>query len=222
MTQKDQMENDPVDQAIHRRLSSLRNMPVDVSRLAKSIGQAIPRQPTRKNRLVGWMRPFRVAAASIALLALAVALLIAVSTGPVLASPDRMADIYTKSMEGAQRVSSISEANAKLKLQSQRAPELPTVEAEAVRACCLHHLDKKQLACVTLEIDQAPVTLVVADAQDVKCPHAQMVTRDGIKYCVMSSGKLNIIMWENGSRWASLVSTLPADRLIDAATKIRF
>lgn len=224
MTARDD-QLDPLDEATRKRLRSLGSMPVDLSRLSKSIHAAIPRNTeSQSGRFSLWLRPLRVAAASVVFLGVVIALVLAVSTGPALASPERLAAIHAEAtqMHMSAPVTTIAEANQRLKSEWSAAPDVPAVDGHEVRSCCLHHLDNKRLACVTLQIENTPVTFAVADAADVKCPHAKMVNRNGVQFCVMSSGELNIIMWVHQNRWASLVSKLPSDKLLDAAERIQF
>jgi hypothetical protein len=124
MDTADPKDETAVDQATADRLARLRSMPVDTSRLEKSLRAQIRRpehdaegaapRPLR----IAWFRPFRAVAASFLLLSAVVALVLLISSGgPALASPSHMAQMHQELVSGRTpvvQVSSIDEANRAL------------------------------------------------------------------------------------------------------------
>jgi hypothetical protein len=81
----------------------------------------------------------------------------------------------------------------------------------------------KRVACVLLRgREDAPITMTVANAADVKMPTSQVVMRSGVAYHVQSSGQLNMVSTERDGRWVCLIASLPAERLMDVATRLAF
>lgn len=218
--------NDPKDRldvAVARRLAALRAMPVDVSRLSRAVEAQIPRPARHVENVpwharLGWMRPLRAVAASVLLLGLVGALIVASSSGPVLASTDRLLQVHQAVLSGHGHtvpVPSIEAANGELARQWPQAPRLPTMEHDQVMSCCVHRVGRQRVACAAMKIDGVAVSMAVADAADIKMPEGQKVRRDGVTYHVQSAGAVNMAMTERHGRWACLMGDLPVDRLID-------
>jgi hypothetical protein len=119
-------------------------------------------------------------------------------------------------------VSSIEAAAAALSQQWPKAPALPDMPDDHVMACCVHEMGRKKMACVSLTVDDVPITMAVADSADVKVPNGTTVIRDGVTWQVESSRGVNMAMTERGGRWVCLMGRLPTDRLIDLAAKLQF
>ena len=212
------------DGAVIRRLGKLRDVAVDTSRLDRMI-QAQMARPEKQEWSRMWLRPARAIAASVAILALLGVILLSSSAGPVLASPNQLAQIHEGMIAGhggMMRVTSIAEANKVLGEEWPHTPALPSMPQNEVMGCCLHSVQNKKMACVLLESEGTPITMAVAQAADMSLPSGKMVTRDGISYAVQSTGNLNMVMTERGGRWVCLMGELPAERLMDFAAKLRF
>lgn len=212
------------DEAIITRLARLRTMPVDTSRLDKALRSRIP-QPQTKPRTF-WLRPLHAVAASFVLLAaLAAVLVLNASSGPALADATQMAQVHEDMVSGripVMQVSSIADANRMLAWQAPGTPALPQVPQEHVMACCMKSVHNKKMACVLLKDKDVPVTLAVANAAELKLPAAPMQERNGTTYRVQSVGKLSMVMTERNGKWLCLIGQLPAERLMDLATEVRF
>lgn len=220
----DDFDNAEVEQAIADRLAKLRTLPVDTSRLDRALRARIPPVSARNSRF--WLRPVQAIAASFVLLsALTAVLFLNASSGPALAGAAEMAQVHEDMVSGrvpVMQVHSIAEANRMLASQSPDAPPLPNVPQEHVMACCMKSLHNKKMACVLLKSDDVPVTLTVANAADMKLPPAPTVDRGGVRYSVQAVGKLNMVMTEHDGRWLCLIGKLPAERLMDAASQVKF
>jgi hypothetical protein len=214
------------EQAVAGRLSKLRTMPVDTGRLAAALEDEIPR-PQRAARTAWFsLRPVGAAAATILLAgALAVILVVATAGRPALALPAHMARMHEELVSGkvpAVQVDSIEAANAVLAGQHPECPQVPEVPAEHVMACCMKSVKDKKVACVLLKREGVPVSMMVARSGDMRAPTSPVTVRDGIRYHVQASGALNMVMAEREGKWVCLIGELPAERLIDLATQIKF
>ena len=212
-----------LDRAVAARLARLRNMPVDTTALDKAVRAQVP--PLRARRIL-LMRPLRAIAASFLILAgVVTAVVLSTSSGPALASAAQMAQVHQDIVSGripVMQVDSIEAANRMLNSQSPDAPALPQVPQSHVMACCMKSVHNKKMACVLLRDDGEPITLAVANAADMKLAPAPIVNRNGASYRVESVGNLHMVMTERDGRWLCLISQLPADRLMDAAARVRF
>jgi hypothetical protein len=214
-------DNSKLDEAVARRLHRLGTMPVDTRNLELNLSQqvGISRQQSR------WFRPMRAVAAGIAIVVLIGAIIISASGGPVLASPSQMAQMHLDLVSGkatVMQVDSIDAANKALSNQWPQSPGIPSVPSEHVMACCMKSVKNKKVACVLLKNEGVPVTLTVANAEDMKLPTSPTIQRGGITYHVQTEGSLNMVMTERNDRWICLIGELPADRLIELATKLGF
>jgi len=216
---------DRLDEATSRRLSQLRSMPVDLSALTRRIEASIPKPAThRRLHLSRWLRPMRAVAASVLVMGLIGALIVASSTGPALASADALAQIHQEAvgMSHESSVNTIDAANAILAQKAPGNPTMPAMPDHPIMSCCVHQLGRKMLSCVTLEVTNTPVTIAVARASDVKCPMSETIQRDGVTYSVQSSGKTTMVMTSRDQKWLCVMGDLPREQLLDVASKLKF
>jgi len=214
-----------LDQAVAARLAKLRSLPTDTARIDRLIREQIP-APVAQQRRYLTQHPFQAVAASLLLLSSIVAVvLLAVSSGPVLAEPLQMAKVHEDIVAGrvpVMQVNSIDAANRMLNTESPDSPKLPNVPDSHVMACCMKSVQNKQMACVLLKNDGVPITLAVAHAADMKLGPAPIVTKDGVDYRVQAVGDLNMVMTTHDGKWLCLIGKLPSDRLMDVASQVRF
>lgn len=223
---------DPIDQAIARRLTKLRAMPVDTSCLEATLRAQIlePTQDATKagrSRLrIGWFRPLRAVAASFVLLtAIVTIMLLTGSGGPALASASEMARMHEDLVSGripVMQVDSIAEASIALNQQWPDRPDLPNAPQSHVMSCCMRSVRDKKVACVLLKSEGVPVTMTVARAADMRLPESPTVSRGGATYHVQATGTLNMVMTERDGRWVCLIGQMPAERLMDMAASLQF
>jgi hypothetical protein len=221
-----------LDQATADRLARLRSMPVDTSRLEKSLRAHIPEDVrvsdgcSTPSWRVAWFRPFRAVAASFLLLSAVVAVvLLSSSSRPALASPVQMAQMHEELLSGrtpVMQVNSIDEANKALGGAWPGAPTLPGAPEGHVMACCLKSVQGKKVACVLLRDGEEPVTMTVANAADMRLPKSPTVRRGSVTYHAQSSGDVNMVMTERNGRWVCLIGRVPAERLMDVSSKLEF
>lgn len=226
MESSQQESDERWEMAVAGRLSKLRTMPVETSRLAAMLRAKIP-EPARASRSP-WLsiRSFRAVAAGILLLgAIGAVLLVATATRPALASPAEMAKMHQELVSGttpAMQVESIEAANKVLAGEHPHFPALPGVPVNHGMACCMTSVKDKKVACVLMKREGVPVSLMVARSKDMRTPSSPVTLHDGVRYHVQSSGKLNMVMAERNDRWVCLIGEMPAERLIDIAIQLRF
>jgi len=221
----DEPAESAMDRAVARRLAKLRTMPVDTTRLEKSLRAHLPHPAAKRLLMPRWIRPIRAVAASVVIFIITAAVLLNTSGGPVLASTLQMAQLHEEMVSGkmeAVRVSSIAEANRALLAQWQQSPALPAVPEDHVMACCMKSVKNKKVACVLLQDGNVPLTMTVANAADMQLPASPTMTNGGVTYHIQSVGKLNMVMTERDGRWICLTSELPAGRLMEFAGKLQF
>lgn len=216
-----------MDEATSQRLAKLRTVPVDTSGLLKAVVEEIPRPQAQARWLrLKWLTSMRAVAASFLILGLIIALVIHLSSRPVLASADELARIHEEVLHAAgshhTRVDSIDAANATLAAKCPGLPAVPEVPKVPVMSCCVHELGRRKIACVSVEIDQVPVSIAVADPADVKIPPCDAIMIGGIEYHVQSQGHINMVMTERCGRWVCVMGKLPVSRLAELASTLRF
>ena len=216
-------ENNPLDQAIATRLSRLRSLPVDVSRLQAAIKQQIPSRTP--NRVFAWLnRPMRLAASILLAVSLVTALVVASLPRPVEASPQMLAAMHDQVLADHDTMStpvhSMQAAGAALNQQWPSAPALPKGDGHEIMACCVHDMGRKKAACVLMKVDEVPVTMAVAKASEVHIPDSATLVRDGVTYYTQSSGTVNMVMTQRKGQWICLMGRLPIDRLANALTTL--
>jgi hypothetical protein len=210
------------DQAIKRRLGRLRSMPVDTTRLDDLLRAAIPGPRVQRRR---WLRPAPAVAAGFIIVLLTAGILLSTSGGGALASTAQMAQMHEDLVSGrtpVTQVDSIDAANKLLAAESRQCPEVPAVPREHVMACCMKSVKNRKVACVVLKSEGVPVTMVVANASDMRSPRSAGVVQNGMTYNVESVGRLSMVMTERHGRWVCLIGETPPERLMDLAAKLEF
>lgn len=219
--------DDRLNEATACRLARLRSMPVDTSRLEQALRARIPLPASKTRR--PWLlrlRPIRAVAASlVVLVSVVTAVLLTTSCGPAMASSAQLARMHEDIVSGRTpvvQVESIDAANKALAGQSPDCPEVPNMPKDHVMACCMKSVKGKRVACVLLKDQDVRVSMMVANAADMRVPTSPTQVRGGVTYHVQSFERLNMVMTERHGRWVCLIGELPAERLMDLATKLSF
>jgi hypothetical protein len=222
--------SDALDRATVSRLAKLRTMPVELSRLEAAVASHIPRPQTGEPRVAGrrtWFRPLRAVAAGIALLAALTIAFLTWPSGAALASPPRMAALHARLVAGeipVTEVASVEAANKVLASQSPQSPRMPDLPHDHVMACCLNEVDDRVVACLLLKHQGKPVSMMVADAKQLRSPASggEAIERGGASYRVHASGKINMVMSARQGRWVCVMGELPAEELLGLASKLKY
>lgn len=223
------------EDSVARRLARLRDRPLEMSAFEARIKAAIPPPATHSKEAEDeeqgrWIvfqmfSPFRAVAAALLLAITAYLAFLAFNPQPVLAHPERLASIYEEAVErhghGAVSVSSLAEAKAALKASWEDVPALPdAANAMQLMSCCVHEIGKKRMACVTFEVDNAPVTLALAPSKDIRCPVGEIRVVNGNRYVLGSSNGVNMAMVERDGKWSCVMGKLPQEKLIDVLNNL--
>ena len=218
-----------LDEATSRRLAKLGAVPFDTSELRAAVDAHIqtPAQGSGRTRRLklGWLSPMRAVAASLIVLGLIMALVISSSTGPVLASAERLAHIHEEVLAGtghSSQVDSFDGAKAALAAKWPGGPAVPELPKDHVVSCCIHTMGRKRIACVSFTTDGVPVTMAVAEAANVKLRGSETLTVGNITYHVQSQEGINMVMTKRDGRWVCLMGKLPVSRLAELAGSLRF
>lgn len=224
-TPESNMQRERLDQATSRRLAKLRATPVDLANLTNAIARQIPRPADAARFRLRWARPLQAVAASLLVLGLIAVLVISSSSRPVLASPQRLAEIHAEVVSGRSQSTQVASMDAARSVLAEKwpgAPTMPEISAGNVSSCCIHMLGRKKVASVSVQSDGTHLTLVVADAAEIKQPEAPTMTVGGITYRVQSHNGVNMLMTEHEGRWVCLMGRLPPQRLTEIAGTMRF
>lgn len=221
---------DEVDAAISAGLRRLGSMPVDTRALEQSLAKHLDPLANDATRSRSWWAGFvkpRAVAASVALIAVLVTVvMLTTSSGPAYADPAQMATMHRELVSGnpsVKRVSSIEEAEHALKSELPESDSAAGMPADHVMACCLRRIEGKKIACVLLNDEDVPVSLMVADGGEVKSSRtATTAVRDGLTYQVERSGELNMVMTKKDGRWVCIIGARPVERLIELSSSLRF
>jgi hypothetical protein len=220
MTTTDDYE-EPLQTAIGARLKKLGSLPVDTLGLERSLRGKLPPPPRgRKHR--SWAMMIAVAASVLIVAALAVLFL---QGREAQASPVLMARMYHDVVDGrvpTMRANSLAEANNAIAAFSGNFPTLPEPPSSHMMACCMRNVGNKKVACILLDNAGTPVTMVVANAADMKSPRSPTLVKEGVTYHVQTTGDLHMVMTERDNRWICLISPLSQERLMDVAQGLHF
>jgi hypothetical protein len=217
------LSTERLDQALTARLGRLRTMPVEIASLRQAITTLVP-PPPRSTRST-WPHPLGAIAAGLLVIGAVAAVILFWAGQPVLASPRQLAALHEHNVSGPPHstpVSSFDAAHGLLSRQWPGAPALPKLEQGQVTSCCMHHIGRKKVACVCLQVDGTPVSLVVADARELDVPASSAISVNGVTYQLHSSDGVNMLLAEHGGRWVCIMGRLPAQRLTSIAGSLRF
>ncbi len=208
---------------LRRRLSNLKATPVEIDRLRRAIESEIAR-PGHRASVFRLFRPIQAVAASLLLSAVVVALVLAYSSGPALASPERMAVVYHEMVSGhhAHAVSSLSEAEQVLRKQWADLPSVPVVPIDTAFSCCVHEVAGRRMACVAVNVDGAVVSIATASAGDFSVPKGQTRVIGGHEYLVESANGVNMVMTKRSGTWVCVMSTLDTESLISFVERLKW
>jgi hypothetical protein len=232
------------EKAMADRLARLSSMPVDTTQLAARLRRQIPSdQATDKRGTIhdkrssliahrsssSWRRRLSIAAAILIVLGGSSLLLFLFAlSGPALASPGLLAqvhdDMVAGNAHGIRKVSSVDAAAAALAEEWPRRPalpDMPDMPDHRVMSCCVHEVGRKKMACLSLMVNDTPITLAIADSADIRTPDGEVLVRDGVTYRVQSAQGVNMAMTQRHGRWMCLMGRLPLDQLVEIASKLR-
>lgn len=220
----DNSPDDALDAATSKRLAKLRAMPVETTNLDRRLRELLPANSSPNWRLpMRWS--MRIAAAILIATGIVGSTIFFTRDTPAIASPIELVRMHDDAIAGrghVVRVDSLDEAARVLAQQWSARPDLPQVPGTDVMACCLHEMGKARLAAVTMNADNVPVTMAVADAADMRSPTSPTIRRNGIDWHVQSAGDVNMVSARRQDRWICLMGRLPTEKLMDLAQSLKF
>lgn len=209
-----------LDAATADRLARLGTLPVEVAGLQRRLAKEL--RPPSAVRL--WLqRPMRLVAAVLLVLGAGITLSIALSGRTATASPTELARLHREliggQVPGMIQVASINEAAQKL--QAHGVDGLPTLPDTHAMVCCMHHIKDKRVACVVIRGADQPLTLMVADGDDLR-PDGREVRRDGVSYYLHEYEGLSMVTTHKQGRWVCLIAEMPVEKLLENAVALKF
>jgi hypothetical protein len=223
-------QHERLDEATQQRLARLANTPVDTTRLEARLNKAInPQQPTHRVSRAGpirWWRPVSRIAAVVAVAGLIGMLLIPLGNSPAIASTTDLARVHREVVAGEPDLvpaTNFAQANDAIQSIWAQAPKLPEPTVGQVTASCLHSVANRDVACLKLEFNNQPITMVVGHSREVVCSAAhQQITRNGRNYMSHDQDDVRMVMIARQGRWVCLMGSLSLDELIEVADGLRF
>lgn len=227
--------NNP-DAALSRRLARLASRPVSTQRLERRLDAALaaldpdstavngPR-PTSRFRLAGWLRP---AAGMAAVLAVAVSLLLVVSTSPPAASAAvvDLAELHHDVEAGRfalPTASSMAAINRSIALQRDGRLVLPEeLRGARVQSCCLRDVQGELLALALLDDGGPWVSLVVARAPEFALEMGTVIDIDGRRFFGHEQNGIPMMMANIDDRWLCVMGDRSYEALARIAAEARF
>jgi hypothetical protein len=211
--------------ALTRRLAALRDRPVDLSRLERTIKAAVPPpepvvlpHPTLFWRRKAWS----IAASVLLLISVGVTGWYSLAPHPALAAPQLLENIHDQALAMRHiRVSSFEEAGRALAREWRSGPDLPVLDGVVPMECCMHKVGSKVVKCVSLDVDGEKVVMVVGRDKDIQAPEGQVMMANGQKVVLTSSNGVNMAMSEHDGRWICLMGRIDGARLVELAGSIR-
>lgn len=232
---------DRIDQATSSRLAKLGSCPVDPTALQQTLEQALNAATQATNQDASaqppsaqsspsnlrllcqrWWRPLASCAAAILVAITLGWLVLGNNTSRALAAPAELAQIHYDVAHGLSphmSVSSIEQANAILKEQSDDHVPLPPMPGE-LQSCCLHHHVGTLMTCAMIKDQGQLITVAIADASKLRSPKGQVITRNSQSFVIHKANGINMVMSEQNNRWLCVMGEAPFEQLIEVASKI--
>ena len=214
-----------LDQATAQRLARLAGVPVDTSRLERRLRAALDRERPGRDAIRFPRRWLPLSsAAAIVLLGLAGWVIFA-GGEPAVAAPTDLVRIHQDLVSGAVHrspVRDIDEANRQIAAQWAQAPVIPRPQSAAIKSCCLHRVQDVQVACVLMEYAGQPVTLVVAQGDELCSAEGDQIVRGGRTFIAHEQNGLQMVMSHHEGRWLCVMGKLAPAQLVELAAGIVF
>ncbi|MCC7145203.1 MAG: hypothetical protein IT443_02020 [Phycisphaeraceae bacterium] len=221
-----------LDDLTARRLAKLSQAPVDTRALQERIQAAWAAEQHRAAASFSSRWSFRAhhlakvwgsLAAALAIVGLVGWLMLAGSS-PAQAAPLAFSRLHKSLLSGQDvaQVISIQEANDMIAQQQQGLPRLPREIGPAVRGCCVQDVQGVIVACVVMEHQGQPVTLVVARGKDLCSMMGQQLTSHGRHLVAHEVEGVRMVMGNEGDHWLCVMGDLPTETLAEIAASVKF
>ncbi len=233
----DPTQRDQLDAATARRLAKLAGHDPDISALKQKLDAALaqsdikeryPTEPTRNTRSYPFHRYLKPITSLAAVLALTLTALwlVNLNTPSATAAAIDLVQLHRDITAGRIAmvpVRSTEQANRWIASQQADAPALPkSINADAVRSCCLTDVQGRLVAVALIRHGQADVTLVVAEAPGFAVPMGKTYRIHDRTLHAHEIDGINMVMTSRDNRWLCVMGDLDQDSLADLAAQIEF
>jgi len=216
---------DELDLATQARLSMVASRPVDTSAVTSRLRAEMAKHRAQDRPATfafpAWARRLGRSAVAAAIVVVVTLMFVSSQSGSaVYAAPAEMVRLHRDLVAGRAPVVPVANAaEAKRTIESQwrEAPAIPDQWDQNVHACCLRNVQSRRVACILLERDGVPVTVVLARTKDFRSPADDRVEHNGRAYAVHSRDGINMVMAQQGDRWMCLMGEIPQDFLMRVA-----
>jgi hypothetical protein len=205
--------------ALSRRLRQLDAMPVDTGGLERALAGVIPMPKKGRSGGRGWMARLAAIAAGLIVL-ISVSAVLLVPDRAVMAEPAMIAAVHREMIDtmGSIPLTNIAAINETIRGQWKDSPVIPNAGMKA-HDCCIKKMKDARLAFVLLDADGTHLSMAIAKSREVDMPKTGREEHDGHVWSVQKVGSLNMVMTESGPRWICLTGDMPAEKLMEIATK---
>jgi hypothetical protein len=217
---------DPLDQTTSDRLATLSDRPVDDERVTARFDELLAdsAETSPVARLQHWLRPV-AAAAAIVMLAITGFWFTAVQmASPVQATPSNVVQVHQEIARGhadITRVSSFSDVNRWLAQQGGTIRSIAGLTGGQPQSCCFHDLGGVKATCIQMQVDGKPVTLMLAEANQLSPPEGEVFEASGRRFITHRVGGANMLMTEIDGQWVCMTGELPNRRLARLANSLK-
>jgi len=216
---------DELDLATQARLSMVASRPVDTSAVASRLRAEMAKHRAEDRpatfALPAWVRWLGRSAVAAAIVVVVTLVFVTSQSGSaVYAAPAEMVQLHRDLLAGRAPVvpvANIAEAKRTIESKWREAPSIPDQWDQNVHACCLRDVQSRQVACILLEQNGMPVTVVLARTKDFRSPDDDTVEHNGRKYAVHSRDGVNMVMTQQSDRWMCLMGEISQDSLMRLA-----
>lgn len=214
-----------LDLATQARLSKLASRSVDTSAAASRLRAEMVRHRAEDQAasfaFPAWARWLGQSGIAAAIIFAVTLVFVSIQSGSaVYAAPAEMAQLHRHLVAGRAHVVpvvNLTEAKQTIESKWREAPAIPDQWDQNVHACCLRDVQSRQVACILLEQNGVPVTVVLARTKDFRSPDDDTIEHNGRNYAVHSRDGVNMVMAQQGDRWICLMGEISHESLLQLA-----
>ena len=217
------IHDDTFNRAVGNRLSALRSVPVDLAGLEARVRSEME-GATRRRRSSGWRVALPALAASVAGVALVLAVVLALLGRPQSVSAAELARVHTEVLSESNGAALTSAADVSRVLRScwPDSPDGMRVGLP-VRSCCAHQVCGKRVACMSVVLNGKPVTVAIGRAGDLPVAGWPAVSsgRGPCRCAPTGGGDFNAVAAERSGTVIVMFGNHPKEELIKAIEEVR-
>jgi hypothetical protein len=173
------------------------------------------------------MRTLAVAA-GVAVIGLMLGILFAVAQRPHAVSVAELAHIHAQDMSAASspmvKVSTVADVDRALRSQWADAPVVTQVGLP-LKSCCVHHVGRKKIACLCVELNGQPATVAIGRRSDINVTDWPTMSMGGMTCrCCTAPGQapgMNAVATERNEMVIMMFGQQPRDELMKAINDVR-